>query len=121
MFRKKQTVNLLDLVPQRVADSVQDEEGIVSLRIPRFKNERLRTILTPSKRKPFVHLKLDRFGTHVWNAIDGRRDVAALAESLLEAFGEEVQPVHERVGGFIRELERNGFIRLLGADGAPFR
>jgi hypothetical protein len=57
-------------------------------------------------------VKLDVRGTQVWQACDGIRTVAEVAEMVGKAFPEEPDTTTRTVL-FIRELARGGFIRLM--------
>lgn len=118
---KEPQLNLLELIPEQVADFTIDEDGRVQIRLPRFKNSKLREWLTPRGKKPLVHTRLDEFGSSVWQHCDGKRTVGEIAELLLEQFGEEIQPVYDRVGLFINQLKRYRYIRLSKKDGTAVR
>ncbi|MBN2029778.1 PqqD family protein [bacterium] len=53
---------------------------------------------------PQVHIHLDEFGSFVWNHCDGSQSVSEIAQKLRERFGDKVDPVYERLGGYIRLL-----------------
>jgi len=106
--------NLLDLVPVRVLASETGEDGLVCMLKPRFTNRLLVRYLVPRLSSPDARIDLDAFGSHVWERIDGAATVRDIGLSLREAFGEEVEPVFQRVGIFCRQLAANRFIRLTG-------
>ena len=119
--RKKKdqpTVNMLDLVPVRALESESGPDGQVTLVKPRFRNRLLVKYLMPMFSRPDFHVTLDEFGSHVWNRIDGTATVRDIGLSLREAFGEEVEPVYQRLGLFCRQLAANKFIELTGWDAA---
>lgn len=111
--KSEPTANLLDLVPVRVLEYDTDEEGRVTLRKPRFRSRLLLGFLPRLARRQDT-VRLDRYGSHVWELIDGTADVREIGVSLREVFGEEVEPVYHRLGLFCRQLAANGFIRLTG-------
>jgi len=114
--KKEETANLLDLVPERLLESNTAEDGKVTLRKPRFKSRLLLKWFPRLARKQDT-VGLDRFGSHVWARIDGQVTVREIGASLRETFGEEVEPVYQRLGLFCRQLAANRFIRLTGWPG----
>jgi hypothetical protein len=117
MKRKKKdklTANLLDLVPVRQLESETDAEGLTVLIKPRFTNRLLARYLMPRFSRPYFRVTLDAFGSHVWSRIDGTATVRDIGASLRETFGEEVEPVYQRLGLFCRQLAANRFIELTG-------
>ena len=120
MFRKKNSeqINLLELIPERLfSHSVSDEEGVI-VDMPRFHVPWMQKYLVPATKNPFIKIKLDAFGSHVWNLCDGNKNIGEISESLTGQFGDEVQPVHERLATFFRQLKDRGFVRLRKADGS---
>jgi hypothetical protein len=104
--------NLLELTPERNVKWETNEKQLVVLLIPKFKNRLSVKYLQPLVAKPNFHLKLDLYGSFVWNRLDGNTTVMKIAESMKEHFGESVEPVYERVGKFIHMLQREKFITL---------
>lgn len=120
-FRKKKdqpTVNMLDLTPVRLLQSEAGGDGRVTLLKPRFKNRLLVKYLMPRFSRPYFRVTLDSFGSHVWNRVDGSATVRDIGLSLREAFGDDVEPVYERLGLFCRQLAANKFIRFTGWSSA---
>ncbi|MDH7514418.1 MAG: PqqD family protein [Bacteroidota bacterium] len=117
MFRKRRAgVNLLSLVPERLFAHTVNADGRVVVDMPRFHVAWMQKYLVPRSRSPYIKITLDRFGSHVWTRIDGRADVRDIAESLRGTFGEEAEPVEERLAVFMHQLERRGFIRFRTKD-----
>lgn len=104
--------NLLELIPSRLVQFKEDENGRMILLIPRFKKEWVKKLFLPKSKDPNIHISLDEFGSVVWNHCDGRKTVAQIAGFLQAQFGEKVDPVHERVAMFIQHLLRQRFISL---------
>lgn len=57
-------------------------------------------------------VRLDEVGSAAWRRIDGRRTVAEVARQLEAERGAAVAPAEERVGRFVGELARLGFLEL---------
>lgn len=120
MFGKKKqpALNLLELVPERLRAFEVDDEGIVTVNTPRFKQEWMRRHLVPRWKNPSILTRLDAVGSHVWMHIDGTRNVADIAAACVDRFGDDIQPVYERLPLFIRAMRDRGFIALRRTDGS---
>lgn len=57
------------------------------------------------------HIKLDEFGSFVWKSIDGKRDIEQIAKLLKEEFGDDVEPLYDRLVEYLKILYNNGFIK----------
>lgn len=55
-------------------------------------------------------VKLDELGSTVWKAMDGNRNVFQIGEIIKEKFGEDCEPVYDRLIMFMRYLNRRGWI-----------
>ncbi len=58
------------------------------------------------------NISLDRYGSFLWMKMDGKRNVGDLAECMLKQFGEDAQPLYERLVHYLKILRNNHFIRL---------
>lgn len=117
MFTKKDTpINLLELVPRRQCEYDIDEDGRVTVKIPRFKHNWMKN-LVPSWKSPYIRTKLDEVGSFVWKQCDGKTAVHDIGERMLEEFGEEIEPVYERLKVFFKQLGQRGYVTLHHADG----
>jgi len=103
--------NLLEYTPCIRIDW-EGEPRQVSLLVPKFKNALLQRTISCYLSKPYVRVKLDEYGSWVWQHIAGCRTVQEIAQTLREQYGEAVEPVFDRVGLFICQLYRNQFILL---------
>jgi hypothetical protein len=121
MFGKKQSqeYNLLELVPHRLREFDMGEEDIVTINVPRFKHGWMAHYLLPRWKHPNIRTKLDAVGSFVWLQCDGATSTGEIADLLRERFGEEVEPVHDRLKLFLQLMTRRGWIRLHHADGSP--
>ena len=55
----------------------------------------------------YALFKMYRF---VWRQIDGRHSVYEIGQLLHETFGEEAEPLYERLSVYMKQLENNGLI-----------
>lgn len=112
MAETKDKINLLELTPTRNVqwESVEDQK--IVLLIPKFKHRFTVKYFEPLLAKKHFRLKLDAYGSFVWNQIDGSATVMKIADAMKIQFGESAEPVYERVGKFIQMLQREKFITL---------
>ena len=115
--KSKHDINLLDLIPTQCFGWSEDAEGIVTVDMPRFHVAWMQRLLVPRAKYPYIRVKLDRFGSHVWKQVDGKRNVSAIAERLRAEFGDAVEEHEDRVAAFMRMLQRRAFITLKTAAG----
>ncbi|HTY12534.1 MAG TPA: PqqD family protein [Bacteroidota bacterium] len=107
-------LNLLDLKPMRNARSEAAEDGLVTLFIPKFQNRWMVRWFVPMLARPEIRLKLDKYGSYLWNACDGTATVSEIGSRMSGHFGEELDPLYERIGMFIRRLDESGSLLIEG-------
>ena len=56
------------------------------------------------------HVKLDRFGSFVWKQMDGNRNIIAIGALVREEFGDQAEPLYERLAKFVKMLRDNRFV-----------
>ncbi len=109
--------SLLDTVPVRSGTVVTEwEDGMAVLAYPRFKRAWMRRFFLPKGMSPYIHVRLEEHGTAVWNLIDGRRNVAEIITLLAPHFSGD-EHYASRVTAYLMQLQKDGFIRLLGPVG----
>ena len=114
MRKKKQSVNYLDLIPQRAENlrwHTDEETGIITLEVENsgFFN----TIAQKVFHKPrFTQVHLDETGSYLWPLIDGEKTVAQLADCMKEHFG-EAEPLYPRIIKYFQIVESYHFIKFL--------
>lgn len=111
--KQKQQDNFLDLIPVRSSKIrwVTLENEIVQIQIDRnsWLDKAVRLFFkTPTMMK----IDLDPYGSFVWKAIDGTRTIESIAGDFKSAFGDEVEPLYERLGSYVNILRNNEFIKL---------
>lgn len=102
------TTQYLPKIPVRNYGSKILKNGNVAVLVPRFKSSLIQKYLPP--KYPFIEAEFDEIGSVSWNAIDGAKTVAEIAEELKIKFGENVNPAEDRLGRFIHQLYKNKFI-----------
>ncbi|OGU55768.1 MAG: hypothetical protein A2V66_14490 [Ignavibacteria bacterium RBG_13_36_8] len=112
-FERRQILkktNCLDLTPVRRYSEEINDEGLVTVIIPKFTNQFLVRTILPKLKFPVMKINLDEIGSAVWLWIDGKINVGQIADRMLEKFGDKVQPVEERLTKFITHLYEQKFI-----------
>ncbi|MFV9511780.1 PqqD family protein [Tepidibacillus sp. LV47] len=105
--------NILELVPKKTSkyESIITEDGVVQIIIPR--NRLLDRIVRMFKNTPKVmRIDLDKIGTYIWKQIDGKRDIQEIGRLLKLEFGDEIEPLYERLITYMNILRNNKFIIL---------
>ena len=102
--------NLLDLIPERTKAFRDEENGTVTVLVPRFGDGKMGRFLQRFIGKSPITLHLDEIGTAVWRLCDGRRSVYEIGGRLKEQFGDRIEPVYERLGVFLRQMKKAGII-----------
>lgn len=110
-MRKKNADNFLDYIPKHNAlyEYRTDENGLIEVRV---ENKGLfnRIAQLFFKRPKVSWIKLPGMGSFIWKQIDGKRDVYQIGQLLKEAYGDEAEPIYERLCTFIKSLHNNCFI-----------
>jgi hypothetical protein len=106
----KTGINLLDLIPEKNIEWEKNEEGLIVLLKPKFKNPFLAKHLLPRLKNPYYRIKLDAMGSFIWELCDGHSAVKELGKSLKDKFKDKVEPLYDRLGLFLQNLEKNHFI-----------
>jgi len=95
----------------------ENSEKKISLIAPKFRRHWMRKLIIWLNFKPDFHIHLDDFGSFIWLACDGKQDCHAIGIAFKTHFGNDVEPVFDRLGVFIRFLVSRGLLRLnFGSD-----
>jgi hypothetical protein len=101
--------NALDLIPIRKCEHRIEENGNITIIIPKFRNDRFaKFALGNRQRHIFIHL--DEIGTFTWLAIDGILNIRAISEKLKDHFGESLLEPEQRVNKFMSRLYQERYI-----------
>ncbi|WP_048152198.1 PqqD family protein [Palaeococcus ferrophilus] len=60
----------------------------------------------------YRRIELDEVGAYIWELCDGRRSVEEVGKALRARFGDEVEPLYERLVVFLLDLHRRNLIRF---------
>ncbi len=109
---EKQPRNLYDLMPQRLVQFEKDEKDRVTLLVPKFRKGFMARWLQPRLRRPAFRIKLDDYGSFVWLRCDGKTDVRTIGEQMKSQWGEDAEPIFDRIERFLQQLEHSEFIKF---------
>ena len=111
---KKKTViskNYLEFCPKRNEDiSWKEKDGIVVLEI---ENKGLMNKIAQKlfKKPKISYVNLDEMGTFIWPMLDGKTDIIEIGKRVKERFGEDAEPLYERLAKYIQILENYNFVQ----------
>ncbi len=108
----KKEVNLLVLVPIQDIGWEKNEKGLVSLLKPKIQIPFLAKHLLHRMKRPYYKIKLDEIGSHFWEHCNGRNSIEEIAALQKQKFGNDIEPIYERLGKFLQVLEKNKFITI---------
>ena len=103
--------NMLDLVPKRTMKWKRGDK--VSIVVPKVRTLIGKHFCDAFGIKPTYRVKLDEYGSAVWNLCDGKRTVREIGDCLKERFGKKIEPVYERLAFFIGVLKREELIKFI--------
>lgn len=110
--KNKGTVNFLDFIPVKnpKQEFKEDADGRIVMCIERKTlYDRIARLLR-KKTPKFSYYTLDALGSFVWRQIDGVRDVHEIGKLVKIEFGEDAEPLYERLSQFVQILEMNRFV-----------
>lgn len=111
--KNKGVVNYLDFIPAKEQDQkfMENKEGNIVMCIERNTvYDRIARVLK-KKTPKYSYYTLDMLGSYVWRQIDGERSVYEIGKLLKQEFGEDAEPLYERLAKFVQILEMNHFIK----------
>ena len=117
MAKQNQPDNLLNYIPVPSVDWERDEDKI-HLLVPKFRAKWLLNLCGRVGVNSRMRLHLDQYGSCVWEACDGKNTVYDIGQILIARFGNNVDPVYDRLGQFILHLARNNFITFSSISGS---
>jgi len=104
--------DLLSSRPEQRAAWEELPDGRVVLLRPKFIHPLLvRWVLPRLKRKNF-RIALDEAGSFLWKASDGQTTVEVIGRRMQAELGLDADTVFPRIASFLRQLERDQFIRV---------
>ena len=111
MKKKNTEENYLERIPVR-SDNLPwktDENGFVTVEVEN--KGAMNKIAQKFFKKPKIsYIHLDKNGSFIWPLIDGEKSILEIGKYVEKEFGEEANPLYERLAQFFRILENNNFI-----------
>ena len=104
--------NLLELIPIRISDWKDNDEGLITLILPKFKSK-IGKVFASILKNPMYEVKLDAVGAFLWRECDGKNSIYDISQGMLKEFGDDIEPVYERIKTFINMLKNLNAIELL--------
>ena len=110
--RKKilKSANTLELTPFKIYADEKNEDELVTVIIPKFKNKIVVKLVSPRLKSDHFKIKLDKFGSAVWRNINGKLKVDHIIKYVKKKVGDELQYEEERITKFNFQLYTQGFI-----------
>lgn len=96
--------NTLDLTPFKLFSEEVDKELLVTIIVPKFKNELAKKFIVPKLKSADFRINLEKFGSAVWINIDGNNNVQEIINVVTEKFGNNLDQAEERITKFIFQL-----------------
>lgn len=111
---KKNDKNYLDLIP-KYSDRIsyeKDEQGQVTILIENkgIINKLMQKI---AKKPRITRIDLQGQGNFVWLCIDGKKTVYDIAAEVKEKFGDDAEPLYDRLITYMHTLENCGFVEMI--------
>lgn len=110
--RKKilKSANTLELTPIKMYSDEKNEEELITVIVPKFKNKLAVKFISPKLKSDHFKIKLDKFGSAVWLQINGSTKVEKIIKNVKDKFGDDLLQEEERITKFIFQLYTQGFI-----------
>ena len=104
-------VDIRETIPVRRSHIVteQGEDGCLVLAYPRFPYRWLNKLFPMLS--TYIHVPLEKYGSEIWNSIDGHSTVDEIAERMATLFPEE-KDIKNRAVTYIQQLHKDKFIWL---------
>jgi len=111
-FRTPVSKKLETIIPKRLDVKWEKENGVV---VVTFKKNftRFEKLLQKILKGPEnIRLRMDKQGTDIWELCDGKHSVKDICDVMNEKYKEEMEPVPQRVSGFLQILLQRQLITL---------
>ena len=110
-MKNKQSENFLEKIPchQAGLNWSKDDDGSVTLeKENKGIANRIAQKLIKKPRISYIHL--EKMGSFIWPLIDGNRTVLEIGELVKEHFGDDAEPLYERLSQYLKTFALHGFI-----------
>lgn len=103
--------NFLDYVPRHniLFPFRENEEGVVEVQV---ENKGLwnRLFQHLNKKPKYTYIALEGMGSFIWKSMDGVRTVYEIGQMVKETYGQEAEPLYERLCPYIQRLHQMHFV-----------
>ena len=109
--RKLISKNYLDKVPAKPQSIAwkENSKGLVTLEIEnKGIANKIAQMLFKKPKTSYIHL--DKMGSFIWKSIDGKMNICAIGKKVNENFGDEANPLFERLAIFFKIMDSYKFI-----------
>lgn len=113
MKKKKNDKNYLDLVPIKNKEINYEEDSIGNIVLEVERNgifDKIAQNIFKVPKKSYI--KLDKHASFIWKCIDDNKSVYEISQYVKNKFGNDAEPLFERLISFINILDSNKFITL---------
>ena len=113
-MRKKQKIiskNYLDKIPSKTKCITwrENTKGLITLEIEnKGCANKIAQMLFKKPKTSYIHL--DKMGSFIWKNIDGKMNIWAIGKKISENFGDEANPLFERLAIFFKIMDSYKFI-----------
>lgn len=107
------SVNYLELTPYKKYNDEADDNGLITILVPKFTNPIAKRLLEPTLKSKYIKIKLDELGSEAWRNTDGKRKVYQIANLLIKKFGDRIQPVEQRLTKFYTGLYLQNIVSFI--------
>ena len=109
--------NMLEMIPSINENTnwKKNDNGMITIIVPRDGSfDKIVRVFCKTPKE--TNIDLDKIGSIVWKAINGKNDIYEIAKILKSEFGEEIEPVYDRLLIHLNVLRNNKFIHLKKAS-----
>ncbi|SFG62290.1 PqqD family protein [Oribacterium sp. WCC10] len=65
------------------------------------------------KKPKISYIHIEGMGSFIFGCIDGKKSVYEIGQMVHDHFGEEAEPLYERLSVYMKSLEKNEFVKLV--------
>ncbi|MDD3217864.1 MAG: PqqD family protein [Lachnospiraceae bacterium] len=111
--KNKESKNYLDFIPIKNPDMKWDvdENQVVTFHVP-LKGFFAKVAQVAFNRPKETHISLEEYGNFIWPLIDGKNTVFEIGLKVRDHFGDDAEPLYERLVNYMRILQGNRFILM---------
>ncbi len=111
-FRVPVSKKLDMLIPKRLDVKWEKKNGVVVVTFKKNFNRFEKLLQKILKGPENIRLRMDKQGTDIWELCDGKHSVKDICDAMNEEYKEEMEPVPQRVSGFLQILLQRQLIKL---------